>query len=181
MDNGLDFGKSLTLSIQEFGLQNLSEIQEATLYLLTLKLQKMKKVTIIIGIISAIFIVVGVLFKINNFPGASILLVLGIGFISLIVFPFMAFSEMQKGNNLNQKISVSVGYFSAIILGLATLFKIMHWPMANKIMISSVVLFDFLYVPIYFFSKYQNEKLKTVIATVVMFSFGIILLAMFKM
>ena len=53
MDNGLDFSQSLTLSTQEFGLSNFAEIQEATLYLLTLKLNKMKKVIGIIGIISA--------------------------------------------------------------------------------------------------------------------------------
>lgn len=160
MDNGLDFGKSLTLSIQEFGLQNLSEIQEATLYLLTLKLQKMKKVTSIIGIISAIFVIVGVLFKINHFPGASILLVLGIGFISVIVFPLMAFSEMQKGNNLNQKISVTVGYFSAIILGLATLFKIMHWPGSLLLSYSGFSLLVFVFIPFFTIRNYKTSENK---------------------
>ena len=33
MDSGLDFGQSLTLSTQEFGLSNFLEIQEATLFL----------------------------------------------------------------------------------------------------------------------------------------------------
>lgn len=88
---------------------------------------------------------------------------------------------MTEDTSASERLTYIFGILLGTTLSLGFLFKIMHWPMANKIMISSVVLFDFLYVPIYFISRYQNEKLKTVITTVVMFSFGSVLLAMFKM
>jgi len=160
MDSGLDFGQSLSLSIQEFGLQNLSEIQEATIYLLTLKLQKMKKVTSIIGIISAVFVIAGVLFKINHFPGASVLLVLGIGFISAIVFPLMAITELHKGNSQTQKLSIISGYTSAFVLGLATLFKIMHWPGSSLLAYSGLGLLIFVFIPFFTIRNYKTSENK---------------------
>ena len=50
MERGSDFEESLQQSTREFGLSNLSEVQEATLYLLTQKTRRMKKVTSIVAI-----------------------------------------------------------------------------------------------------------------------------------
>jgi hypothetical protein len=40
------------------------------------------------------------------------------------------------------------------------LFKVMHWPGANILIISSLAIFTFVFIPIYFFSRYRNPETK---------------------
>ncbi len=160
MDNGLDFSQSLTLSIQEFGLSSFAEVQETTLYLLTLKLNKMKKAIGVLGIISALAVIAGVLFKINHFPGAGILLAVGLILVSLIVFPFMAYFELAKGNSAIQKFATISGYTAATILSLATLFKIMMWPGSPIIAYTGLFLLVIVFLPSYTFKNYKIAENK---------------------
>ncbi|MFP4023204.1 MAG: GldL-related protein [Thiohalospira sp.] len=160
MDNGQDFDQSLTSSIHEFGLLNLSEIQEATLYLITLKLQKMKKTTGIFGIISSLIVIIGVFLKIGHLPGANITLVTGLAIISILVFPFMAFIELKNKKEKSQLIATITIYLSATILSISGMFKIMHWP-------GSLILFDigtaliiFVFIPLFTIKNYKTAENK---------------------
>jgi hypothetical protein len=160
MDNGLDFSESLTLSIKEFGLSSFAEVQETTIYLLTLKLNKMKKVIGVLGIISALAVIAGVLFKINHFPGAGILLAVGLILVSLIVFPFMGYFELAKGSSTIQKIATISGYLAATILSLATLFKIMMWPGSPLVFYTGLFLLVIIFLPSYTFKNYKIAENK---------------------
>ena len=86
MDDGKSFQQGLDLALDRFGLNQLKIIQETTLYLINSKLNTMKKTIGIIGLITSLLVIVGVLFKILHFPGANIMLVLGITGAALIVF-----------------------------------------------------------------------------------------------
>ena len=141
----------------------------------------MKTSIYVTGLFNIVLLFAGILFKFFHWPGAGLMISSGVLLFAMIFIPLIIVKKMTENVSTSERLTYIFGMLLGTTISLGFLFKIMHWPMANKIMISSVVLFDFLYVPIYFFSKYQNEKLKTVIATVVMFSFGIILLAMFKM
>lgn len=160
MDNGLDFGQSLTLSTQEFGLQNIPQIQEATIYLLTQKLQKMKKIASLLGIISALLVMGGVFFKINHWIGASIMLVLGLSIIGIIVFPMMGFTDLLKGSNATVKTSVISGYLAGMLLSLATLFKIMHWPGFFLLYYTGLFTLVFVFIPSFTIKNYRTQENK---------------------
>ena len=45
---------------------------------------------------------------------------------------------------------------SIIIIG--ALFKIMHWPYANVILFSSLIIFMLIFIPIYFIIKYREPE-----------------------
>ena len=141
----------------------------------------MKTSIYITGLLNSILLFAGILFKFFHWPGAGTMITSGVLLFAMIFTPLIIYRKMTEDTSASERLTYIFGILLGTTLSLGFLFKIMHWPMANKIMISSVVLFDFLYVPIYFISRYQNEKLKTVITTVVMFSFGSVLLAMFKM
>ena len=141
----------------------------------------MKTSIYVTGLFNTILLFAGILFKFFHWPGAGLMISSGVLLFAMIFIPLIIFNKMTENVRTSERLTYIFGMLLGTTLSLGFLFKIMHWPMANKIMISSVVLFNFLYVPIYFVSRYQNEKLKTVIATVVMFSFGSVLLAMFKM
>jgi cation transport ATPase len=160
MDNGLDFAQSLTLSIQEFGLSSLSEIQEATLHLLTLKLTKMKKVVGITGIVSAILVIAGVFFKINHLPGAGLLLLSGLTPISLLIFPAMAYFDTRKGKSSWQKVAAVSGYVAAVLISMATLFRIMHWPGFYALYYPGLILLVFVFLPSFTIKNYKTAENK---------------------
>ena len=141
----------------------------------------MKTSIYITGLLNTTLLFAGILFKFFHWPGAGLMITSGLLLFAMIFIPLIIFKKMTEDESKSERLTYIFGILLGTTLSLGFLFKIMHWPMANKIMISSVVLFDFFYVPIYFFSRYKNQKLKTVIATVVMFSFGSVLLAMFKM
>lgn len=56
----------------------------------------MKIFTYIIGTVSAMLFVIGVLFKIQHWPGASVLLTLGLGVIGLVFIPLCAMRLYKK-------------------------------------------------------------------------------------
>lgn len=160
MDNGLDFGESLTMSTQEFGLSKLSEIQEATFHLLTLKLNKMKKVVSIIAIITALCVMLGIVFKINHYLGASMLVFAGFVLAALLVFPAMMYFELKNSSSLLQKSATISGYLAGILLSLATLFKFMHWPGFFMLYYSGLGLLVLLFMPLYTFKNFKTTENK---------------------
>ncbi len=160
MDNGLDFGQSLTLSISTFGVSNIYQIQENTIYLLTLKLNKMKKVVGISGIISALFVILGVFFKMQHWPGAGVLLVTGLVLTALFVFPTMAYLDVKNGQSTIHKLHSLSGYVSAILLSMATLVKIMHWPGFFELYYPGVFLLLFVFLPLHTWKNYKIAENK---------------------
>lgn len=160
MDEGKSFGDSLKLALQEFGYKHFSEIQEATIYLLTLKQRKMKKTTGIIGIISSLLVISGVFFKIMHWPGAGILLVIGLVLIGVIVFPLMATLDINNASGNMKKLTASIGYFAAVLLSIATLFKIMHWPGATITYYSGLSLLVFVFIPLFTIKNYKTAENK---------------------
>jgi len=160
MDNGLDFGESLTLSISKFGDSNIYQIQENTMYLLTLKLNKMKKVAGISGIISALSVILGVFFKIQHWPGANILLTIGLTLTCVFVLPAMAYLDVKNGPNKLYKLHALSGYISAILLSMATLFKIMHWPGFFGLYYPGIILLLLIFLPLQTWKNYKIAENK---------------------
>lgn len=160
MDNGLDFGQSLTLSVSKFGISNIYQIQENTIHLLTLKLNKMKKTVGILGIISALSVIMGVFFKIQHWPGAGVLLFIGLLLTSIFVFPMMAYLDVKTEQSSIHKFHLSSGYISAILLSLATLVKIMHWPGFFKLYYPGVFLLLLVFLPLHTWKNYQIAENK---------------------
>lgn len=160
MDNGLEFDESLTLSTQEFGLSNLSEIQEATFHLLTLKLNKMKKAVGIIAILTALFVMLGIVLKMYHSLGAGLLIFLGFSSAALIVFPSMMYFDLRNNSNTLQKAATVSGNVAGILLSLATLFKFMSWPGFFLLYYGGLGILVFIFLPMYTFRNYKTNENK---------------------
>ena len=86
MDTGSDFESSYNNVLDSIGEKRLPEIQHQTLLNLDKKYQRMKNFTYLFGLTSAILTIVGSLFKRMHWPGAGILITVG---MVLIVFVFL--------------------------------------------------------------------------------------------
>ena len=143
----------------------------------------MKKTIYFIALITTFFIVFGSLFKIMHWPGATVMITIGSFSFAFLFIPLIILKKFKEDSFLKDQIIYSLGIILGTVLGLGFIFKIMHWPMASALMLSSIILFNFLFVPVYFVSRYKREELRynTIINSVIMFSFGSILFAMFEL
>ena len=143
----------------------------------------MKKIIYFIALITTFLIVPGSLFKIMHWPGAAVMIILGSFLFAFLFIPLIILKKFKEESFSKDQIIYSLGIILGTVLGLGFIFKIMHWPMATILMLSSIILFNFLYVPAYFISRYNRDELRysTVINSVMMFSFGSILFAMFEL
>ena len=89
---------------------------------------------------------------------------------------------MAKASAYKRAMGYLYGIGAAVVI-LGVLFKLMHWPWATVLMLSSTLIFNFVYIPLYFISRFKREELKfnTIVNSVVMFSFGSVLLALFDL
>ncbi|MEP7263281.1 MAG: hypothetical protein ABI772_02220 [Bacteroidota bacterium] len=169
-ENG-DFEQFYYQTVCTFYIKNLSEIEEETKALLNNKYYyTMKKIMFVSGSVSASLISIGILFKFMHWPGAGMLIVLGTVLFSLLFLPMLFTIKSKEKQNLKDKIILGTGSFIAILISLAILFKIMHWPGANMMGVISLLTMILLYIPLYFFSgiKNQDSKANTIITSILM-------------
>ena len=143
----------------------------------------MKKTLYLIGLLSTIFTFLASIFKIMHWPGASVMIIIGAFSFAFIFIPLLIFLKFKEVISLFDKFIYSIGVILGTILMVGFIFKLMHWPLATVLMLSSIVIFNFVYVPVYFLSRFKTEDIKfnTIVNSVVMFSFGSILFALFDL
>ena len=143
----------------------------------------MKKIIYFIALITTFLIFSGSLFKIMHWPSAAVMIILGSFSFAFLFIPLIILKKFKEESFSKDQIIYSLGIILGTVLGLGFIFKIMHWPMATILMLSSIILFNFLYVPAYFISRYNRDELRysTIINSVMMFSFGSILFATFEL
>ncbi|UTW63151.1 hypothetical protein KFE98_03060 [bacterium SCSIO 12741] len=160
MDDGRSFQQGLDTALDRFGLNQLKIIQETTLYLINSKLNTMKKTIGIIGLITSLLVILGVLFKILHFPGANIMLVLGITGSALVVFPLLGYLAISSTGSSSETWINLIGYAAGLVISLGVLFKIMHWPFASILLWSGVGLVALVFMPIYTVQAYRLAENK---------------------
>jgi hypothetical protein len=156
-----DFESFYQKTIQTFFKDALWEIEEETLLLLTFKnYYTMKKIMNGAGIFSAITLLTGLYFKFSHFPGAAILLILGISSASLIFLPLMFVLKSKEKKSLKDKLIIGLGGIAAILLSMSILFKVMYWPFAGLMSYLALGIIGFVFLPAYFFTGIRNPETK---------------------
>jgi hypothetical protein len=181
-DQAKDFPVFYEEVISRFFKRDLKEIEEETKLLLTFKnYYKMKKSILISGTIAAVGLIAGAIFKIMHWPGASILLLLSIASLSLIFLPLLFILKLKDSKNSREKAIVGISVLIGILLCIATLFSLMHWPAGNgAIWLGAIGISAFVLIPTYFFTGIRNPdtKLNTVVTTVILIGATCLLFAM---
>lgn len=184
MDEKEDFNVFYESVLPRFFKDNLQEIQVETDNLIKFKnFYSMKKIMKISGIATVFFTTMGAILKTFHLPGAAVNIVLG-GFIfSLIFLPLLIAIKFRDEESKVDKAVFSFGFLIAMILSAGLIFKLMHWPFANVMMLSSTVTFTFVYVPLYFFTRVRRAELRfnTIVNSVLMMVCGGIFFTLFDL
>ena len=159
-ENG-DFENFYKKTIASFYKDALWEIEEETINLLIYKnYYTMKKTMIISGIFSAATLSTGIIFKFMYWPGAAALIVLGILAASLVFLPLLFTLKAKEKQSIKDKFIIGTGALVSVLTSLSILFKIMHWPYANMMGLSSILLMIFIFLPVYFFTGIRKPETK---------------------
>lgn len=159
-DDERPFGEVYLQALDAFGHEGLQGIQDETLFLINQPYQNaMKKFAYITGAIASISLLAGALFKISHWPGANLLLLVGIVVLSMFFIPYFFYVNMREQTEKKSKVIAVFGLITALFLCAGALFKLLHWPGAT-ILIFGFAFFFLIFLPLYIINGVRNPLTK---------------------
>jgi hypothetical protein len=161
MNEGENFKAFYESVLPRFFKEKLAEIQTETDNLIRFKnFYTMKKILKISGIATALFTVCGAVLKSFHLPGAAPAIILGGGLFSFVFLPLLIAIKFKDEDSKVDKAVFTIGFILAILLSVGLIFKLMHWPYAGEGLRWTTLVFTFIYVPIYFFTRVKRPELR---------------------
>lgn len=120
-----------------------------------------KNVAGIVGAISASIINLGITFKFQHWPGAGVMIVLGLSTFALVFIPMLLRKKIKGEESERKTLMNTLGAAGLTLFALGILFEIQHWPGAAIMLGISVFLLFFGYFLMYMSDKTINAEEKT--------------------
>lgn len=118
----------------------------------------MKQKIYILGLITTSIIVIGSLFKISHWPGASILLILGIVSLVFAFLPLALRNHFRTEGGGKNRLFYIVTWVTGFVVFGGMLFKTMHWPGAG-IALSIALPFPYVvFLPVFIASSAKDRN-----------------------
>lgn len=160
MQKGLNFSEAYDRIKRKMGNRRLKEIQEETLYIIDSKYRFMKNTMKISGVAGTILFGFAVLFKIQHWAGAGMMMTLGAMILGLIFMP-SALSVLWKETHSKVKLYLFVSTFlSGTFFISGVLFKVQHWPGAGTILILAAISAGFGLIPALLINRFTLQEKK---------------------
>ncbi len=161
MEFGLNFKKAFQRILKSITRERIIEIQEETLLLINKKYRIMKKLMYVLGIIAPLLIITGTFWKVSHWPGAAILLTLGLASLALFFIPVFITVKIRDTRKKELKVNYPL-YISGAIAGIAfllgSLFKILHWPGAGIMAYGSLFIMVLLFIPQFIYHIIKDKE-----------------------
>lgn len=164
IEEGLGKSKSfedlLQLAVIDLAPDGLKKLENKTVFLLNRnRITMLRKVIYSVGFIGALTLTGGVTFSLLHMPGANQLFITG--YLVLFLF-FIPLSELDHWRvdltkAVSERLKIVTGVISAIILGLAGLFKVLHLPGADEFLLTGAIVFGIAFLPLFFFRMYKRS------------------------
>jgi hypothetical protein len=118
----------------------------------------MKQKIYILGLITALIIFTGTIFKINHFPGASILLTVGLATMVLIFLPVALADNYRAQEPGRSLLLYIVTWLTCFVVFTAMLFKIQHWPYAGAALTIAIPFPYVVFLPVFLIITSKNKN-----------------------
>lgn len=123
----------------------------------------MKKLTTISGFISALAIMIAMVFKFNHFPGAGTTLWIA-GLLTGIYFAVYIIDRMNENNEELMPSSI-VAAFCVLLLDFGITFRINHWTGANILLTLGLAGFAIIFISMFWLHKSKQPNFDKVMYT----------------
>ncbi|HRH65391.1 MAG TPA: hypothetical protein PLU53_03765, partial [Bacteroidia bacterium] len=126
------------------------------------------------GSITSICFMLGAVAKYFHLPGAGAMIVAAIVVFSFLFLPVMITLKLKESPENRHKAVLILGLITGILGSMSVLFKLMWWPGANVLWMTSLVSLLLLFLPAYFFTGFRNPVLKTntIVTTILLLAGG---------
>lgn len=133
----------------------------------------------LISMLGGIVLIFGILFKVQHYPGAGILLTIGFLSIALLLIPAILFSKLRDEGARNLHVTYIIGAIALILYIIGDLCKIQHWPGAGILLVVGAISLTTIFLPIYAMKVYKNAE--SVKAGFLFLCIGILFFNMFNL
>jgi len=162
MIEGMSFDEAYGKAYQSVCPNGFGEIYEETLLLLsTKKIILMKKLLYLSGFVTTTFITTSYLFKALHLPGAAILLGISMILLVLVLLPLflLHFFKKEFSQYMSYKMKYIFGFLGMALFITSIFFKLMHLQGAEAILLISVGVINFGFLPFFFYRLYKKDKI----------------------
>ncbi len=118
----------------------------------------MKQKIYILGLATAMIIVLGTMFKVNHWPGAGILLIGGISVLVIVFLPVALINSFKDEDNKSKRLLYIITWLTSFVLFTGMLFKIQHWPGAGYLMLISIPFPFLVFLPVFLVVTSKNKE-----------------------
>jgi hypothetical protein len=118
----------------------------------------MKQKIYILGLISAMILSTGVIFKMEHWPAAGIMITAGILLLVLLFFPAALINNYKAEGNSQNRLLYFVTYITCFVVFIGVLFKIMHWPYAGVALLIALPFPYIVFLPVFLIVTSKNKN-----------------------
>ena len=118
----------------------------------------MKQKLYILGVVTVLILFIGIIFKVNHWPGAGYLLAIGIITLVLAFLPSALINHYKATGNRQNLLLHVVTWLTCFIVFTGMLFKIMHWPGAGPLMAIAIPFPYIAFLPVFLVTTGKNKN-----------------------
>lgn len=118
----------------------------------------MKTKIYFVGLLAALLAFLGVLFKIQHWPGAFFALAGGIFILLFVFLPLALRSNYKAEGTRGSAILYIVTWITCLVVLMSMLFKIQHWPGAGYLLIAAIPFPYVVFLPVYLIVTGRNKN-----------------------
>ncbi len=118
----------------------------------------MKQKIYILGLITVLIVFTGLVFKMNHFAGAGILLSTGIGIFVVIFIPIALRNHFKAEGTIQNLPLYIVTWLTCFVVFTGMLFKIMHWPHAGTMLLVALPFPYLVFLPVFLIVTSRNKN-----------------------
>jgi hypothetical protein len=111
----------------------------------------MKQKIYSLGLIATLLILAGSIFKIQHWPGAGILITIGIATIVLVFLPLALINSYKSLKKEGYKLLYIITWITCFVIFTAMLFKIQHWPFAGTALFIALPFPYLVFLPVFLY------------------------------
>ena len=121
------------------------------------------KLKYVFGFLGLALLLTGSLFKVMHWPGSGLLFLVSVAVINFGFLPFLFYRLYRKSvvreseEHRSIKWEYITGFLGAVLFLTASIFKLFHWPGSGTMLVSSVVIINFGFLPLLFIRLYKKS------------------------
>jgi hypothetical protein len=118
----------------------------------------MKQKIYILGVVTAIIILTGTIFKVNHWPTAGIMLTIGLVTLVLVFMPLALINHYKGAGNKQNLLLHIVTWLTCFVVFTGMLFKIQHWSGAGPLMAVGIIFPYVVFLPVFLVTIAKNKN-----------------------